>query len=332
MINAQRTGAYISKLRKSKDWTQQELAEKLHVTHQAVSNWEKGDTYPDIAVLPELARVFHVSVDDLLNGEPGPRGGRVTAGSVVEELARGHPQDAARLVEQDPEEGIQAILEAAPLTKPSMMNQVMKNMENISFKLEHIVELAPFVAPDVLQSLLANITLDSIPGEAVCELAPFVGREALDSLITRVDEGALKLENLATLAPFIDPKTLRDRVLRQSDQEAMKPEHLEEMAPFLDKDTLEQLVARLAESAITIDFVTSLAPFASRATVDRLLNQFEEVPGEYLSELAPFVGRERLKTILMQQKGGLSPEEIVAIAPFLDRETLGDLIRGVKKE
>src|SRR5215212_11429383 len=93
MISASRTGAYISALRKAKDWTQLDLAQRLQVTHQAVSQWEKGTSFPDVGLLPQMARQFGVSVDDLLNGGPVARTGRMTRGAMVEELAHRTPSE-----------------------------------------------------------------------------------------------------------------------------------------------------------------------------------------------------------------------------------------------
>ena len=56
----------IKKLRREKDLTQETLAEFLGVTFQSVSNWERGESYPDITILPEIAEFFKVSVDELL--------------------------------------------------------------------------------------------------------------------------------------------------------------------------------------------------------------------------------------------------------------------------
>jgi len=58
----------IKKLREERGMTQDELAEKLNVTRQAVSNWETGKTQPDIETLTRLAEIFDVSVERIIYG------------------------------------------------------------------------------------------------------------------------------------------------------------------------------------------------------------------------------------------------------------------------
>lgn len=62
-------GNRISQFRKEKGYTQEEMAEKLGVTPQAVSKWENDISYPDILLLPKIAEMLGVSVDELLSGE-----------------------------------------------------------------------------------------------------------------------------------------------------------------------------------------------------------------------------------------------------------------------
>ena len=63
----------IKKLRKEKGMTQDELAEKLCVTRQAVSNWEMGKTQPDVETLTKLAEIFDVSVERIIYGKEKKR-------------------------------------------------------------------------------------------------------------------------------------------------------------------------------------------------------------------------------------------------------------------
>ena len=58
-------GKKISVLRKEKGFTQEELAEKLSISPQAVSKWENDLSCPDIMLLPELASLFDVSIDEM---------------------------------------------------------------------------------------------------------------------------------------------------------------------------------------------------------------------------------------------------------------------------
>ena len=55
----------LRKLRLEKNYTQEKVAEILMVSAQSVSRWECGNTFPDVMLLPEIAKVFEVTVDDL---------------------------------------------------------------------------------------------------------------------------------------------------------------------------------------------------------------------------------------------------------------------------
>jgi len=65
----EKVGAYIMILRKARKYTQQKLAEKLGVSHQAVSNWERGESMPDIAILPKLASLLGTTTDNILSAD-----------------------------------------------------------------------------------------------------------------------------------------------------------------------------------------------------------------------------------------------------------------------
>lgn len=62
-------GARIALLRKQNGWKQDELAEKMGVSPQAVSKWENDQACPDITLLPKLAKLLNISVDELLSGK-----------------------------------------------------------------------------------------------------------------------------------------------------------------------------------------------------------------------------------------------------------------------
>ena len=57
-------------LRKLRQMTQEDLAESVGVTRQAIAKWESGETVPDLEKCRMLAEIFGVSLDDLANFEP----------------------------------------------------------------------------------------------------------------------------------------------------------------------------------------------------------------------------------------------------------------------
>ena len=67
-MDAVKTGALIAETRKERDLTQKDLAQALHVSVQAVSKWERGLNFPDIALLEPLAELLGLTVSELLSG------------------------------------------------------------------------------------------------------------------------------------------------------------------------------------------------------------------------------------------------------------------------
>ena len=60
-------GQNLRNLRKSKNISQEELAEKVKVTRQSVSKWETGEAYPEMNNILELCKIFHCHINDLVN-------------------------------------------------------------------------------------------------------------------------------------------------------------------------------------------------------------------------------------------------------------------------
>jgi transcriptional regulator with XRE-family HTH domain len=65
-MDKEQLGAYIAENRKAVGLTQQDLAERLHVTNKAVSKWERGLSYPDVTLLEPLAKALDLGVEELM--------------------------------------------------------------------------------------------------------------------------------------------------------------------------------------------------------------------------------------------------------------------------
>jgi transcriptional regulator with XRE-family HTH domain len=297
MIDSRKTGAYISRLRREKDWTQLELAERLHVTPQAVSRWETGESFPDISLLAQISLIFRVSVDDLLQGEPSPQlQGRqkATTGDIISELAQGRPESVARMVLEDKAD-LNSLLDAGPLTRPSTMDKVIKNMSGFKFSFEQIVWLAPFVGEDILSSLVDEIVDAKMDHNLLGNLAPFLSKETLDRLVERVIDGEIDAKFLTDIAPFLKRETL-DRLADQIKDGTLEKSYLVGLAPFLSSAALNKLVFETKNEELDMALIESIAPFLSKETLDRLVDRVAN--------------------------GRMEPHSLVSLAPFLSRETL----------
>jgi transcriptional regulator with XRE-family HTH domain len=66
-------GEKIQTLRKQNEISQEQLAEKLNITRQAVSKWETGESLPDIENIVQLSNIFNVTADELLRNQPAEK-------------------------------------------------------------------------------------------------------------------------------------------------------------------------------------------------------------------------------------------------------------------
>lgn len=87
-LNLEQIGQFIQACRKELALTQAEVGERMGVSPQSVSNWERGETLPDISLLPDLACMLRCSVDAILSGGEGCGGYRrhVTVAQMREAL------------------------------------------------------------------------------------------------------------------------------------------------------------------------------------------------------------------------------------------------------
>lgn len=68
-MDQMKIGAFLKKLRKEKNLTQEQLAEQLNVSGRTVSRWETGINMPDISILVNLAEFYNVGIPEIIDGE-----------------------------------------------------------------------------------------------------------------------------------------------------------------------------------------------------------------------------------------------------------------------
>ena len=107
-------GRRIARLRLARTATQERLAKELNVSPQAVSKWENDINYPDISLLPDLARFLGVSVDELLSGASASAQETEAAQESADEKSTAEvvsvaADEPAEIVEESTEQGNQGI-------------------------------------------------------------------------------------------------------------------------------------------------------------------------------------------------------------------------------
>lgn len=68
-MDQKNVGSFLRELRKEKQLTQEQLAERFGVTNRSVSRWETGSNMPDLSILVELADFYDVDIRDIIDGE-----------------------------------------------------------------------------------------------------------------------------------------------------------------------------------------------------------------------------------------------------------------------
>ena len=69
MIDQIKIGGFLKELRKEKELTQEQLAEKFGVSSRSVSRWENGNTMPELGILVELADFYEIDIREIIDGE-----------------------------------------------------------------------------------------------------------------------------------------------------------------------------------------------------------------------------------------------------------------------
>ncbi|CAG7644932.1 helix-turn-helix domain-containing protein [Paenibacillus allorhizosphaerae] len=269
MLDISKIGAYISRLRKEKDMTQLELAEKLNISHQAVSKWERGDSMPDIGTLPLLSELFQVSVDDLLHG--GERKEARGLGAIVEQLANEQPGKVAELIntgQSDPEQ----LVAIAPLVKASTLDHIVDHMEKDTLQVKELIKLAPFLHQDTLHHLAENVIEGANDVEKLAGLAPFLGKEWIQKLVMIVHEKNLEWKTVSKLAPFSSPETF-DWLVDRCIEGHLDNKKMSSLAPFLKKEHLLKLVKAVESGRLPFAFLTPFAPFLDRSVLGDIVVQ-----------------------------------------------------------
>lgn len=139
MFSMEEIGRKILSLRKSRNMTQVNLADKLGITYQAVSSWERGNSMPDIEKLPEIAKLFEISIDELIEES------KVV--TMILNTSEQEPENFEKLTEED-------ITEVLPILKPDQITEVVNGVNKSALK--DINKFLPFMEPEDVKKYICE--------------------------------------------------------------------------------------------------------------------------------------------------------------------------------
>ena len=249
MFDTMQIAKRIKKARIDKNMTQLQLADAMGVSYQAVSNWERGNSMPDISKLTDLCSTLELTVNELLGEE------EKTTAAVTKAMEKG-------------ELAVEELEEVAPMLPPEQVEDFVKKSKK-KMDLSALMSLAPFLDEEYLGNLVDEAEPESLE-EVVC-LAPFLSGRSLRKLVNRC-EAANDFSTIMSLAPFLDRETLDhlvDGLVMEDLWQAIS------LAPFLSNAALDKLVMR-CEADADMDALSSLSPFLSKETLRNLADKMLE--------------------------------------------------------
>lgn len=358
MFNTMKTARKIKEARIAQNMTQMNLADAMEVSYQAVSNWERGNSMPDISKLEQLCGILHITLEELLGSDDATRtlhkiisvdtadSAPITPACDVTHTVNlpstvNHPEAAnSHIAEDIPSMDsadndldtlcstapitIEELQTVAPLLPPAKIEKLVdeKFCENGNgFRPKDLVPLAPYLDDEYLNLLIKELHVNRL-----CELNDLVFYLSEDVLETIVFQDNIKVEteDILTIGPYLSEDTL-DRLV----MEKLHIDKVSDLLPltnYLSEDTLTTLVT----DHLQIDTLYELIPLASYLSEECLdtMIQRAELPGDMdgILALAPYLADDTLDKLATNKLHMNILPKWVSLAPYLNEDTLDKIV------
>lgn len=292
MFDTVKVAGKIHEARIARNMTQMNLADAMGVSYQAVSNWERGNSMPDISKLEDLCRALEISVTELLGMES-------------------RETEAVKTYLEEEEKIIPAAMlsHIAPMLLPSEVKaQARKQKLNVA----DLVGIAPYLDEDFLEELTKDMEVESLL--VLQSLAPYLDEEVLDELVRRAPKD--DFNGIAAMAPFLSEQTL-DYLVKRCEQKPEDAAFVQELACFLNEDTLDWMVKHWGEG-FDKDMIEILAPFLEEESMAALADiQITKGNIGVLMGVYPFLDQETVRKVarVLMESGDL--EALKEAAKFM---------------
>ena len=201
MFDVIKFGKGLSELRKNADLTQSEVADRLNLSRQAISKYERGESFPDISVLVMIAELFHVTFDELIGyGEPTEGETMIFNGA-----ARGSKDIVA--------ENIDDIVNLAPLLKPSLLTKLSEKFSAQGMDISSLLILADYLNAEKAAELMDNASFNIFSVDVLEKFIPFLTKDSIETIFEKVMNQEADWHLLAPLSSYIDMSIIEAAVM-----------------------------------------------------------------------------------------------------------------------
>ena len=150
---------YLQLLRKSNNYTQDDLAEKLGISRQAVSKWETGMTIPDLEVLLKISKLYDITINDILEPKIQPQ--RITD---FEQISTISEKELKEVLEQfDTNSLVIALMGASPETN-SFCERLLPDID-FEMARKNIGRIRIEIVEDMQNQIVAMINMQAVDKE-----------------------------------------------------------------------------------------------------------------------------------------------------------------------
>ena len=192
MFDADLFCANLSTLRRNADMTQSELADKLNLTRQAISRYEKGDSFPDISILVKIAEIFNLSIDELI-GAGAPTDGEQ---ELLKNAALGKDLRSCHC-------NIHELENIAPLLKPSVLDRAIQGFASQGIDISNLASLFSYMSDRGFWELLESSDFQSIDTALLEKMLPFMNFSAKLSIFEKIIRGEIDWHFLTVLMKYV---------------------------------------------------------------------------------------------------------------------------------
>lgn len=297
-MNINNVGNFIAQLRKEANMTQSDVADALHISHQAVSKWERLESLPDITILPGLAKLFDISIDELLNGKKKALEEKESINleeeTFINDLATQKVEEAKEILKKL-ENKAELLKEIAPITKPKVLDEIM---EEVEIDLDQIEEFLPFLGANVLDKIINQAIVSGKVARLQSEIYPFLNNEHKNQLIDHYINQKQKYD-LDDFYPFLNGEHREKLINYFFDRN--KIDNLEDLYPFLSKEEKDLVIERICQSSF-YEYIEDMMPFINGEQKDKIVEKAlnDKIDKSILSDWAPFLNQEQLTRIILK--------------------------------